>query len=149
MAHAFESGTGVRASRGAAMLDLSRPAHQAYIVLYAGFIALPIIAGVDKFFDLLGNWDMYLAPLATKIVPLAPHTFMMIVGVIEIVAGLIVAVRPQIGAYIVCVWLWAIIINLLIGQGHYDIALRDLGLSLGAIALGRLSRDFGSVFRTS
>jgi hypothetical protein len=89
------------------------------------------------------NWDQYLTPLVPQILHLSAHTFMLIVGAIEIVAGLIVAIRPQVGAYIVMAWLWGIIINLLLVPGYYDIALRDFGLSLGAIALARLSTEFG------
>jgi hypothetical protein len=117
-------------------------AGQAYLILYAGFVALPIVAGLDKFFHLLVNWDQYLAPIVTDIVPVSAHTFMLIVGVIEIVAGLLVAVRPRIGAYVVALWLWGIIVNLMLIPAFYDIALRDFGLSLGALALGRLSGDF-------
>jgi hypothetical protein len=119
-----------------------RPAYQAYLVLYAGFVALPILAGVDKFFHLLVNWDMYLAPLATRLLPVSGHTFMQAVGVIEVVAGLLVAFRPRIGAYVVALWLWGIIVNLLLVPGFYDVALRDFGLSLGALALARLSEEF-------
>jgi hypothetical protein len=118
------------------------PSRQAYLILYAGFTLLPILAGIDKFFHLLVNWDMYLAPLATRILPVSAHTFMLIVGVIEIVAGLLVFFRPQIGAYVVALWLWGIIVNLLLIPGFYDIAVRDFGLSLGALALARLSREF-------
>ncbi len=121
------------------------PAYQAYLILYAGFIALPVLAGLDKYFHLLVNWDQYLAPLATQIVPVSAHTFMLVVGVIEIAAGVLVAVRPQVGAYVVALWLWGIIVNLLLVPGFFDIALRDFGLSLGALALARLSRDFGGV----
>jgi hypothetical protein len=120
------------------------PSRQAYFILYAGFTLLPILAGLDKFFHLLVNWDMYLAPLATRLLPVSAHTFMLIVGVIEIVAGLLVFFRPQIGAYVVALWLWGIIANLLLIPGYYDIAVRDFGLSLGALALARLSEDFGS-----
>jgi hypothetical protein len=115
---------------------------QAYTILYVGFAVLPIVAGADKFFNLLVNWEMYLAPLATEIVPVTAATFMMIVGVIEIAAGLLVALRPRIGAYVVAAWLWAIIVNLLLVPGYYDIALRDFGLSLGALALARMSTAF-------
>jgi hypothetical protein len=118
------------------------PSRQAYLILYAGFTLLPILAGLDKFFHLLVNWDMYLAPLATRILPVSAHTFMLIVGVIEIVAGLLVFFRPQIGAYVVALWLWGIIMNLLLIPGFYDIAVRDFGLSLGALALARLSQEF-------
>ena len=119
-----------------------RHAHQAYLILYAGFVALPILAGLDKFFHLLVNWDQYLAPLVTRVLPVSGHTFMLAVGVIEIAAGLLVALRPRIGAYIVALWLWSIIVNLLLIPGYYDIALRDFGLSLGALALARLSQEF-------
>jgi len=123
----------------------SRPADHAYLILHIGFAALPIIAGVDKFFDRLVNWDMYLAPQVTEWITrfggMTAHKFMMIVGVVEIVAGLLVAVAPRIGGWVVALWLWGIIGNLLIGGGSYDIALRDFGLSLGAIALARLAAD--------
>lgn len=125
----------------------TRPAYQAYLILYVGFAALPILAGLDKFFHLLVNWDQYLAPLATQILPISAHTFMLVVGVIEIVAGLLVVFRPQIGAYVVALWLWGIILNLLLIPDFYDIALRDFGLSLGALALARLSREFGGILR--
>jgi hypothetical protein len=118
------------------------PSRQAYLILYAGFTLLPILAGLDKFFHLLVNWEMYLAPLATRALPLSAHAFMLIVGVIEIVAGLLVFFRPQIGAYVVALWLWGIIANLLLIPGFYDIAVRDFGLSLGALALARLSHEF-------
>jgi uncharacterized membrane protein HdeD (DUF308 family) len=123
---------------------VSRPAYQAFWILYAGFAALPILAGVDKFFHLLVNWDQYLAPIATEVLPVSGHTFMLAVGVIEIAAGLLVVVRPRIGAYVVALWLWGIIVNLMLIPGFYDIALRDFGLSLGALALARLSVEFSS-----
>jgi len=140
-----ETASGATAARGTTLAN--RPAYQAYLVLYAGFVALPILAGVDKFFDLLANWDMYLAPVVTQTLPVTAHTFMQMVGVIEIVAGILVAFRPQIGAYVVALWLWGIILNLLLVPGFYDIALRDFGLSLGALALARLSREFGDALR--
>jgi len=117
------------------------------MVLYVGFIALPIIAGADKFFDLLTNWDTYLAPIVPQTLGISAHTFMLIVGVIEIVAGLLVLVRPEIGAYVVGLWLLGIIVNLIIlsaqtGTRAYDIALRDFGLAIAAFALARLSAEF-------
>ena len=118
----------------------STPGYQAYQALRAGFTIAPIIAGADKFFGFLTNWEQYLAPVITTVMP--AHTFMLIVGVIEIVAGLLVAVMPRIGAYIVCAWLLGIIGNLLLLGGYYDIALRDLGLAIGAFALGRLSEEY-------
>ena len=118
------------------------PAKQAYQVLHFGFVAAPVIAGIDKFSHLLVNWDMYLAPWIANLSPISAHSLMLLVGVIEIIAGVIVAFKPRVGAWIVFAWLWAIIINLLSYSGYYDIALRDFGLSLGAFALARLSKDF-------
>lgn len=112
---------------------------QAYQILHIGFTVAPILAGLDKFFHLLVNWDQYLAPVVARMLPFDGHTFMLIVGVIEVVAGLLVLVRPRIGGYVVMAWLWGIIINLLLIPGYYDVALRDFGLSLGALALARLA----------
>jgi hypothetical protein len=117
-------------------------AYQAYLVLYAGFVVLPIVAGADKFFHLLVNWDQYLAPAIAEMFPFDAHTFMLIVGAIEIGAGILVAIRPRIGGYVVALWLALIIANLLLIPGYFDIALRDLGLALGAIALARLDQEF-------
>jgi hypothetical protein len=119
-----------------------RPAYQAYLILYAGFVALPILAGVDKFLHLLVNWDQYLAPVVTRNLPVSAYSFMQAVGVIEIAAGVLVALQPRIGAYVVAMWLWGIIVNLLLVPGFFDVALRDFGLSLGALALARLSSEF-------
>jgi hypothetical protein len=102
----------------------------------------PIIFGVDKFFNGMVDWGKYLWPQIPQILHVAPATFMRGVGVIEIVAGLLVAFYPRVGAYIVTVWLWGIIVNLLLIPGYYDIALRDFGLSLGALALARLAQQF-------
>jgi hypothetical protein len=112
---------------------------QAYSILHVGFAVLPIAAGLDKFLHLLVNWDQYLAPTLARLLPVDGHTFMLMVGVIEIVAGLLVWFKPRIGAYVVAAWLWGIIIDLLLVPGYFDVALRDFGLSLGALALGRLS----------
>lgn len=117
-------------------------ARQAYLLLYLGFIAAPIMAGADKFFDFLAPWHQYLAPVFTRLVPVDAQTFMMSVGVVEILAGLIVAFKPSVGGFIVAAWLWGIIVNLLLIPGYYDIALRDFGLSLGALALARLATHF-------
>ena len=120
----------------------TNPIYQAYRILHAGFTALPIIAGLDKFFHLLVNWDMYLAPVIARLSPIQGHTLMLLVGVIEVVAGILVAIKPRIGAYVVAAWLWGIIVDLLLVSGYYDVALRDFGLSLGALALGRLGVAF-------
>ena len=115
---------------------------QAFRILQVAFVLAPIIAGADKFFHFLVNWDQYLAPTIAQMLPVAPHTFMLAVGVVEIVAGALVAFAPYYGGYLVTLWLWGIIGNLLMIPGYYDVALRDFGLSLGAVALARLSRRY-------
>ena len=120
------------------------PAHQAFRILQFGFTVAPILAGLDKFFHLLVNWDKYLPGAVASISPIPAHTLMLVVGVIEIVAGIGVALKPRIFAYIVAAWLAIIIINLLLIPGYFDIALRDLGLLLAALALGKLSQQFAS-----
>jgi hypothetical protein len=120
---------------------LSNPVYQAYQILRIGFIVAPILFGLDKFFNLMVDWEKYLAPWIVRIVGNA-HSFMLFVGVVEIIAGLIVALRPRWGSYIVALWLLGIIVNLLTYSGFYDIALRDFGLLLGALALARLSERF-------
>ena len=100
----------------------------------------PIVAGLDKFFNRLADWQMYLSPLATKVVPVSPTTFMHIVGVIEIVAGIIVLTRfTKFGAYLVMAWLLSIAINLLTTGMFYDLAVRDIEIAVGAFALSQLS----------
>ena len=120
----------------------SSPAYQAYRILQFGFVVAPILAGLDKFFHLMVNWDQYLPGVVANISPIPPHTLMLVVGVIEIVAGIGVALKPKIFAYVVAAWLAVIIINLLLIPGYFDVALRDFGLFLAALALGGLSRQF-------
>ncbi len=122
----------------------SRPAWQAYQILHVGFTVAPILAGLDKFFHLLCNWDQYLAPWIARLSPIGGHSLMLVAGVIEIVAGLLVAFRPKIAAPIVGVWLCLIIVNLVSTGSYLDVALRDLGLALGAFALWRLSLEVGN-----
>ena len=119
-----------------------RPAWQAYQILHVGFTVAPLLAGLDKFFHFLVNWDQYLPGVVANISPISPHSLMLIVGVIEIVAGIGVALKPRIFAYIVAAWLALIIINLLLIPGYFDVALRDFGLLLAALALARLSQQF-------
>lgn len=102
---------------------------------------VPIAAGADKFTHLLTDWDKYLAPAVTNIIPLPPHTFMMIVGVIEIIAGIIVLVRPRIGSLIVGCWLIGIVINLLLTGQYFDIAVRDTVMAIGSFSLYMLLGD--------
>lgn len=111
----------------------------AYWVLKVGFVLAPILAGLDKFFNSMTDWTKYLAPVFPDLVNLTPQTFMYGVGIIEIVAGIGVLLKPKIFAYVVCAWLVGIIVNLFIVGGYFDIALRDLGLAFGAFALGQLS----------
>jgi hypothetical protein len=120
----------------------SSPAYQAFWILRFGFTVAPILAGLDKFLHLMVNWDQYLPGVVANMSPIAPHTLMLVVGVIEIVAGIGVAVKPRIFGYVVAAWLAVIIINLLLIPGYFDVALRDLGLLLGALALARLSEQF-------
>jgi hypothetical protein len=115
------------------------PIRQAWLLLYVGFIAAPLLAGVDKFFNLLTHWTQYLAPVVSRMLGGHDQQFMYVVGVIEIVAAIGVALRPRIFAYVVAAWLLGIIVNLLLVGAYYDVALRDLGLLLGALALARLS----------
>jgi uncharacterized membrane protein YphA (DoxX/SURF4 family) len=119
----------------------SSGARQAFLILRFGFTVAPILAGLDKFFDFLVDWDKYLSPMANNVLGGHGHQFMMVVGVVEIIAGIGVALKSRVFAYIVAIWLLLIIINLLSIPGYYDIALRDLGLLLGALALGRLSHS--------
>jgi predicted Kef-type K+ transport protein len=114
-------------------------AYQAFILLRIAFTVAPILFGVDKFFNLMVNWESYLAPWIHDLIGLSASHTMHIVGVIEIAAGVAVAVRPRYGAYLVAAWLGGIVINLLTYSGYYDIALRDFGLMLGALTLARLS----------
>ena len=118
------------------------PAYQAFRILQVGFIAAPILAGLDKFFHLLVNWDQYLPSVVTRVSPIGAHNLMLVVGVIEIVAGIGVALKPRIFAYVVAAWLALIIANLLLIPGYFDVALRDFGLFLAALALARLSQQF-------
>src|ERR1043166_6777406 len=123
----------------------SSPSYQAYQILHVAFTVAPIVAGVDKFFHFLVNWDIYLSPLVSKTLGIPAHSFMLGVGVIEVIAGLLVAAAPRIGGYVVGLWLCGIILNLLSIPAYLDVALRDLGLALGAFALARLSEDYAVV----
>ena len=118
---------------------LRDPSYQAFILLRTVFTVAPILFGLDKFFNVMTDWPNYLAPWIDGILPGSAATAMYIVGVIEIAAGILVAVAPRIGAYVVALWLAGIIVNLLTLPGFYDVALRDFGLLIGALALGRLA----------
>jgi uncharacterized membrane protein YphA (DoxX/SURF4 family) len=116
--------------------------YQAFLLLRIGFAVAPILFGLDKFFDVLVDWEIYLAPWINDIVPGTAADAMYAVGAIEIVAGIAVAVKPRYGAYLVAAWLGGIIVNLLTLSGYYDIALRDFALLLGALTLGRLASKY-------
>ena len=133
-AHRHQAGTAPRT-------DIHDPSTQAFHILHWGFVAAPFLAGIDKFFNLLTRWETYLSPAFAKLSPLSAHATMMAVGVIEMIAAVLVAVKPRVGAYVVAAWLAGIILNLLLLGRGYDIALRDLGLLLGAVALGRLAEE--------
>ena len=122
----------------------TRPSYQAYRILVLGFTVAPIVAGLDKFFNLLVDWNKYLPGVVNNLVGGHGHALMMVVGAVEIAAGIGVALRPRIFSYVVAAWLWGIIINLLLIPGYFDVALRDFGLSLGALALGRLSVEYST-----
>lgn len=121
---------------------LTDPGYQAFVILCTGFTVAPILFGLDKFANLLVDWPTYLAPWINDVVPGSAQAAMYAVGVIEIVAGLAVALAPRFGGWLVAGWLAGIIVNLLTIPGHYDIALRDFGLLLGAVALARLAQRY-------
>jgi len=115
------------------------PAFQAFVILRSAFTLAPILFGADKFAHLLVNWDKYLAPAIAGLSPFSVHVTMDVVGVVEIVAGIVVALVPRYGAPLVAVWLTGIVVNLLLVPGYFDVALRDFGLLLAALALWRLA----------
>ena len=123
---------------------LGNPAYQAFALLRVGFTVAPILFGLDKFFNWTVDWPDYLASWVNDIVPGSGQDFMYFVGVVEIAAGILVAVAPRLGAYVVAAWLAGIVVNLLTVDPptYYDIALRDFGLLLAALTLGRLAGAF-------
>lgn len=135
--------TDTHASSSTGRAALSDPGYQAFALLRTGFTLAPILFGIDKFLNLMVDWPVYLAPWIDGIVPGTAQQAMYGVGVIEIVAGLVVAFAPRFGGLLVAVWLAGIIVNLLTGPGAYDIALRDFGLLIGALALSRLAVSYG------
>jgi hypothetical protein len=119
--------------------DRERPCHRAYQLLRFAVAAVPIAAGIDKVFGGMVSWEQYLAPTIANLLPMSVTAAMRIVGVLEILTGLLVAVRPRLGGVVAGLWLCGIVVNLLLVPGFYDIALRDAGLALAAFALSRLS----------
>jgi uncharacterized membrane protein YphA (DoxX/SURF4 family) len=111
-----------------------------FTLLKLTFGIVPIVAGLDKFTDILTNWEQYLHPGIADMLPFSPHAFMMVVGVIEIIAGIIVLARPAVGGMIVAAWLTLIALQLIAGGHYFDIAVRDLVMAIGAFSMARLSR---------
>ena len=144
MAQASMAFDGNVAARTETTSKLEGVSYQAFRILQIGFVVAPIVAGLDKFFHLLVDWDKYLPAVVNNVLGGHGHQFMMVAGVVEVVAGIGVALKPRIFAYVVAAWLLLIIGNLLMIPGYFDVALRDVGLMLGALALGRLSQAFGS-----
>jgi uncharacterized membrane protein YphA (DoxX/SURF4 family) len=124
---------------GTAASNWADPRYQAYMLMRLTFVVAPIAFGLDKFFNVLVHWPKYLAPWINDIAPGTAQQFMYFVGGIEIVAGILVLLKPRYGAYVVAAWLAGIIVNLLSYSGYYDVALRDFGLMLGALTLARLA----------
>src|SRR3954462_13255509 len=115
------------------------PGRQAFLLLRTVFTVAPIAFGLDKFANLLTDWPGYLAPWIDRLVPGTAQQAMYAVGVVEVLAGILVAVAPRIGGWAVAAWLGGIIVDLVTGPGTYDVALRDAGLLLAAVALARLA----------
>jgi hypothetical protein len=118
---------------------LTDPAHQAFFLLRTVFTVAPILFGLDKFASVLTDWEQYLAPQFNDLIPGNAHQAMLMIGVVEVAAGLLVAAWPRIGGLVVAAWLAGIILNLLVLQDFYDVALRDFGLLVAALALARLA----------
>jgi uncharacterized membrane protein YphA (DoxX/SURF4 family) len=136
-------------SRLHAVLERAKddPAYQAFVVLRVGFTLLPIVMGIDKFFNNFVNWEQYLAHWIWNISPWSAVNTMHVVGIIEIVAGVLVALKPRYFAYLVAAWLGGIVVNLLTYSGYYDIALRDGALMVTALTLARLASKFDPPLR--
>ena len=133
------------AHREAVAASTNRPSagvEQGYRLLHTVFTVAPILFGLDKFAEILTDWERYLAPEFNDLIPGSAHQAMLLVGVVEVLAGLLVAVLPRIGGYVVAGWLAGIIVNLLLIGNYYDIALRDFGLLVGALALARIAPAF-------
>jgi hypothetical protein len=135
--------TTLSATRSGSRPGLRRDAaYQAFLLLRTAFVVAPVLFGVDKFTNLLTDWVRYLAPSIAHLSPFTPTTTMYAVGVVEVVAGVVVALHPRLGGAVVALWLAGIVLNLLLLGTYYDVALRDVGLLLGAVALQRLSTRF-------
>ena len=121
-------------------ITLNKPVKATFNLLGITFGIVPIVAGLDKFTDILTHWENYLNPAIARMLPFSPHIFMMIVGVIEIIAGIIVFIKPAIGGYIVAAWLTLIALTLLASGNYLDVAVRDLVMAISAFSLARIAR---------
>lgn len=124
----------------AAPAALPAPVVQSYWTMRILYTVAPILFGLDKFFNLMTNWEDYLAPAIPQTLNISAATFMRGVGIIEIIAGVLVGIAPRYFGYLVMAWLWLIIGNLVLRGEYFDVALRDFGLSLGALTLARLAQ---------
>lgn len=126
----------------------NEPAYAAFWILRIGFVVLPFWMGLDKFVKVLDpNWPGYLAPWIVGLLPVSAQTAMYVVGVVEMVAGILIAIKPRYAAYVVALWLAGIIFNFLTLSGYYDVALRDLGLLIAALALALLASRYDRPLR--
>ena len=123
-------------------IGVNKTVRSTFDLLRVTFGIVPIVAGADKFTNILTHWENYLNPSIAGMLPFAPHSFMMIVGVIEIIAGVIVLVKPAVGGLIVAAWLTLIALTLLVGGNYLDVAVRDLVMAISAFSLARISRLF-------
>jgi uncharacterized membrane protein YphA (DoxX/SURF4 family) len=139
---ALHDATASRSIPALATLRGREAGYQAYLMLRLAFTVAPIAFGLDKFFNVLVDWPIYLAPWINDIAPGSGQDFMYLIGAIEILAGVLVAIKPRYGAPVVAAWLAGIIVNLLTVPGFYDVAVRDFGLLLGALTLARLALSY-------
>ena len=139
----------VHEGRAAQVWDRVRheKAYGAFWVLRIGFVALPLWMGIDKYFNSLTDWPGYLAPWIVRLLPFSAQTAMYVVGAVEILAGVMIAIKPRYASYVVSLWLAGIIVNLLTYSGFYDVALRDFGLLVAALALALLSAAYDPPLR--
>jgi uncharacterized membrane protein YphA (DoxX/SURF4 family) len=145
---AVDGPASLRADHGPeAASNWADPRYQAYMLMRLTFVVAPIAFGLDKFFNVMVHWPKYLAPWINDIAPGTAQQFMYVVGGIEIVAGILVLIKPRYGAYVVAAWLAGIVVNLLSHSGYYDVALRDFGLMLGALTLARLASVYDPPLR--
>ncbi len=144
MEHIFDRSSIARNPAKRVAADATKSGYQAYQILHIGFTVAPILMGLDKFLGLLVNWDQYMPDFAHRMLGGFGDEFLYLVGVIEIAAGIGVFFKPKIFAYVVAAWLGLIIVNLLMIPGFFDVALRDFGLLLAALALGRLSQGYAA-----